>query len=238
MHNRRYLMKKKELMKKLFIGIMIASTITGCATIQKNDNNDLSSFDTFYKTSTINDNGKILGLSIVSNNEKTYITTPKGVLINKILIDNNKSKFIKIGPYWIANKSGYNLDIYTNIGEFKAVNNSNKVLTPSINQNNIKSNNTIQNSINISRLKTYTIPFNENSSKINLEQVNVLATIPLNQNISVTSCARGGNYQTYIMRGMKVTSWLINHNKNGNIKIIFNGLNKNCKNSNVEVSLG
>lgn len=231
-------MKKKELMKKIFIVIAVASTVTGCATIQKNDNNDLSSFDTVYKTSTINDNGKILGLSIVSNNEKTYITTPKGVSINKVLIDNNKSKFIKIGPYWIANKSGYKLDIYTNVGEFKAVNNSNKVLTPSIKQNNIKINNTVHNLINSSRLKIYTIPFNENSSTINLDQLNVLATIPLNQDISVTSCARGNNYQTYIMRGMKVTSWLMNHNKNNNIKIIFNGLNKNCKNSNVEVSLG
>lgn len=231
-------MKKKELMKKIFIAIAIASSVTGCATVQKNDNNDLSSFDTVYKTSTINDHGKILGLSIVSNNEKTYITTPKGVLINKILIDNNKSKFIKIGPYWIANKSGYNLDIYTNVGEFRAVNNSNKVLTSNGKQNIIKNNNLSKNSINNSVLKTYEIPFNENSSTINLDQVNVLATIPLNQDISVTSCARGNNYQIYIMRGMKVTSWLMNHTKDSDIKIIFNGLNKNCKNSNVEVSLG
>lgn len=218
--------------KKISVPLLML-LVVGCATSPINNNKDLNSYDTNYKTSSIVIGKSKVSPTIVSTESKTYLTLPSKVLVSSVSIDNKNKKFIKMGSYWIVNGTGYNIIINTNKGVIKSKNLSDhtlgKVYKQTINDNN-KYHNT-------GRLLGYKIDFSKGSSAIDLNQVNQLSTIPMKQNISVTSCANGTNYGLYISRGMKVTTWLLNHN-NSHVIVKFNGLNKNCSSPIVEVSLG
>jgi hypothetical protein len=219
---------------KRVLAPLLVLSIVGCATIPKDNSKDFNKYDTNYKTSPINIKGSEISPTIVSTISKTYLTLPSGVIVRSVSIDNKNEKFIKLGSYWIIDGTGYKIIIDTNKGMINSKNLSDHALNS---EHKAAIGNGNQQHNNPGKLLGYKINFNKGSSAINLNQVNQLATIPMKQDMSVTSCASGTNYGLYISRGMKVTTWLLNHD-NSHVTVKFNGLNKNCSGAIVEVSLG